>query len=99
MSVYTLQKLINWLNSERYLIDNKSSIMTEIFENEHKWELSRNRMIDKTVNHIHSLIKAEYPCEHCNLMKCNNTYDMLNIKPKVVTIICPKCGKEHKFDI
>jgi len=42
-------ELIKWLQSEKYLIDNHSTTMTEEFEKEHKWELSRNRMIDKTI--------------------------------------------------
>ena len=47
-----LSELIEWLNGERYLINHKSTTMTEEFENEHKWELSRNRMIDKTIQKI-----------------------------------------------
>ena len=42
-------ELIKWLQGEKYLIDNHSTTMTEEFEKEHKWELSRNRMIDKTI--------------------------------------------------
>ena len=42
-------ELIKWLQGEKYLIDNHSTTMTEEFEREHKWELSRNRMIDKTI--------------------------------------------------
>ena len=42
-------ELIKWLQSEKYLIDNHSTTMTEEFEKEHKWQLSRNRMIDKTI--------------------------------------------------
>lgn len=53
----TLSELIEWLNNERYLINHKSTTMTEEFENEHKWELSRNRMIDKTIQKILELKK------------------------------------------
>ena len=42
-------ELVKWLQGEKYLIDNHSTTMTEEFEKEHKWELSRNRMIDKTI--------------------------------------------------
>ena len=45
-------ELIKWLQGEKYLIDNHSTIMTEEFEKEHKWELSRNRMIDKTIQKV-----------------------------------------------
>ena len=48
----TLVELVKWLNSERYLIDNRSDTMTEEFEKEHQWELSRNRMIDKTIKKV-----------------------------------------------
>jgi hypothetical protein len=47
-----LIELIKWLQGEKYLIDNHSTTMTEEFEREHKWELSRNRMIDKTIQKI-----------------------------------------------
>jgi hypothetical protein len=47
-----LIELIEWLQGEKYLIDNHSTTMTEEFEREHKWELSRNRMIDKTTQKI-----------------------------------------------
>lgn len=49
------KELLEWLEGEKYLIDNKSDTMTEEFENEHKWELSRNRMIDKTIKKIKEL--------------------------------------------
>lgn len=47
-----LSELIEWLNGERYLINHKSTTMSEEFENVHQWELSRNRMIDKTIQKI-----------------------------------------------
>ena len=47
-----LIELIKWLQGEKYLIDNHSTTMTEEFEREYKWELSRNRMIDKTTQKI-----------------------------------------------
>lgn len=45
-------ELVKWLQSERYLIDNKSDTMSEEFERKHQWELSKNRMIDKTIQKI-----------------------------------------------
>lgn len=45
-------ELVKWLKGEKYLIDNNSDTMTENFEKEHSWELSRNRMIDKTIQKI-----------------------------------------------
>lgn len=45
-------ELVKWLQSERYLIDNKSNTMSEGFERKHQWELSKNRMIDKTIQKI-----------------------------------------------
>ena len=45
-------ELVKWLQSERYLIDNKSYAMSEEFERKHQWELSKNRMIDKTIQKI-----------------------------------------------
>lgn len=48
-------ELIKWLQSEKYLINNNSDTMTEEFEKEYAWELSRNRMIDKTIQKIEEL--------------------------------------------
>ena len=53
-----LSELIEWLNGERYLINHKSTTMSEEFENGHQWELSRNRMIDKTIQKILELKKG-----------------------------------------
>jgi len=51
-----LLDLTSWLNGEKYLIDEHSTTMTEEFENKHKWELSRNMMINKTINKIKELL-------------------------------------------
>ena len=53
-----LSELIEWLNGERYLIDHKSTTMSEEFEKNHQWELSRNRTIDKTIQKILELKKG-----------------------------------------
>ena len=47
-----MKELIDWLKGEKYIIDKPSDSMTENFEKEHLWELSRNRMIDKTIKKI-----------------------------------------------
>ena len=59
--------LIKWLKGEKYgylLEDGKTWInygdLNDTFpydENKKKWELSRNRMIDKTINKIKEIIK------------------------------------------
>lgn len=60
-------KIINWLKSEKYgylLEDGKTWInygeLNDKFpydENNKKWELSRNRMIDKTISKIELMLK------------------------------------------
>ena len=50
-----LLELIEWLKGEKYLIDENSTTMTEEFEKDHKWELSRNRMINKTISKIEEM--------------------------------------------
>ncbi len=50
-----LLELIEWLKGEKYLIDENSTTMTEEFEKEHRWELSRNRMINKTITKIEEM--------------------------------------------
>lgn len=52
-----LLDLIEWLKGEKYLIDENSITMTEEFEKAHQWELSRNRMINKSINKIIEMIK------------------------------------------
>lgn len=47
-----LAELVKWLQGEKYLISHNSNTMTEDFEKEYAWELSRNRMIDKTIQKI-----------------------------------------------
>ena len=49
------KELIEWLEGEKYLINENSTTMTEEFEKEHQWELSRNRMINKTIQKIKEL--------------------------------------------
>lgn len=49
-------ELVKWLQGEKYLINHKSDTMTEEFEREHAWELSKNRMIDKTIQKIAELV-------------------------------------------
>jgi hypothetical protein len=46
------KELIAWLEGMKYNIDITSPTMTEDFEREHRWELSRNYILDKTINHI-----------------------------------------------
>lgn len=52
-----LLEIIKWLKGEKYLIDEHSTTMTAEFEKEHQWELSRNRMINKTIKKIEEMIK------------------------------------------
>lgn len=50
-----LCELIQYLKGKKYLIDETSCDMTEEFEKEHQWELSRNVMINKTLKKIEEL--------------------------------------------
>ena len=55
-NIKKLNRLIDWLNSEKYLINEHSTTMTDEFEKSHKWELSRNVMINKMKDKISSII-------------------------------------------
>jgi hypothetical protein len=65
-----LLELIEWLKGEKYgylLEDRKTWInygdLNDEFpydENKKKWELSRNRMIDKTIKKMEEMIKEQY---------------------------------------
>ena len=48
-------ELIQYLKGEKYLIDQNSCTMTEEFEKEHQWQISRNVMINKTLKKIEEL--------------------------------------------
>ena len=48
-------ELIQYLKGQKYLIDENSCIMTEEFEKEHQWQISRNVMINKTLKKIEEL--------------------------------------------
>jgi hypothetical protein len=50
-----MDELIEWLKGEKYLLDRDPDKMTEDFEKTHSWELSRNRMIDKTIKKIEEM--------------------------------------------
>lgn len=46
-------ELIDWLRGKKYImVDETSDIMSEDFENKHKWELSRNCFINDAVRYI-----------------------------------------------
>lgn len=56
MDVDNVIILLEWLRGQKYLIDEHSDTMTEDFECEHRWELSRNIMIDKVIKKIFELV-------------------------------------------
>ena len=48
--------LISWLNGQKYTnVDENSNDMTEEFEREHQWELSRNSFINKMIRKLEEL--------------------------------------------
>ena len=51
-----LEELMEWLLGQRYLLNEYKCAMSEEYEDAHKWELSRNRMIDKTIEKIKDLL-------------------------------------------
>lgn len=56
MDVDNVIILLEWLRGQKYLINEHSDTMTEDFECEHRWELSRNIMIDKVIKKIFELV-------------------------------------------
>lgn len=52
-----LVDLVEWLKGEKYInVDEKSDIMTDTFEKQHLFELSRNIMINKTIRKIKEMM-------------------------------------------
>ena len=47
--------LISWLEDQKYNIDETSETMTEAFEKEHQWELSRNCFINNMIRKLEEL--------------------------------------------
>ena len=56
MDVDNVIILLEWLRGQKYLINEHSDTMTEDFEREYRWELSRNIMIDNVIKKIFELI-------------------------------------------
>lgn len=51
--VISIPALISWLNDQKYTnVDETSGNMTEEFEREHQWELSRNCFINKMIKKL-----------------------------------------------
>ena len=49
-------ELIGWLLGEKYItVDENSDNMTEEFEKQHQWELSRNCFINKVIKYIEQM--------------------------------------------
>ena len=47
------QELIEWLQGQKYIsVDENSTDMTEEFEKQHQWELSRNCFINKVIRYL-----------------------------------------------
>ena len=51
----SVKALISWLEDQKYNIDETSETMTEAFEKEHQWELSRNCFINKMIRKLEEL--------------------------------------------
>ena len=49
------EALISWLADQKYNIDETSENMTETFEKEHQWELSRNCFINSMIKKLKEL--------------------------------------------
>ena len=47
------QELIEWLQGQKYIsVDENSTDMTEEFEKQHQWELSRNCFVNKVIKYL-----------------------------------------------
>jgi len=54
--IIEVSTLISWLNDQKYTnIDETSDDMTEEFEREHQWELSRNCFINNMIRKLEEL--------------------------------------------
>ena len=54
--VISIYALISWLTDQKYInIDETSDTMTEEFEKEHQWELSRNCFINNMIRKLEEI--------------------------------------------
>ena len=54
--IIEIPALISWLNDQKYInVDETNNDMTEEFEREHQWELSRNCFINKMIRKLEEL--------------------------------------------
>lgn len=54
--IIEIPALISWLNDQKYTnVDETSDDMTEEFEREHQWELSRNSFINNMIRKLKEL--------------------------------------------
>lgn len=54
--IIEIPALISWLNDQKYInVDETSCDMTEEFEREHQWELSRNCFINNMIRKLEEL--------------------------------------------
>jgi hypothetical protein len=51
----SVKALVSWLEDQKYNIDETDENMTETFEKEHQWELSRNCFINKMIEQLEDL--------------------------------------------
>lgn len=51
----SIKALVSWLEDQKYNIDETDENMTEAFEKEHQWELSRNYFISKMIKLLEEL--------------------------------------------
>ena len=55
--VLSVPSLISWLDDQKYAnVDETSETMTEEFEKEHQWELSRNHFINKVIGYLKDMV-------------------------------------------
>jgi hypothetical protein len=51
----SIMALCSWLEDQKYIIDETNENMTEAFEKERQWELSRNCFINKMIKLLEDL--------------------------------------------
>lgn len=67
------RNLTEWLLGEKYTnVDETSDNMTEEFEREHRWELSRNCFINKVVKHLDGMVNYKEHCQHGDVYSIND---------------------------
>jgi hypothetical protein len=92
-------KLIEFLQGKKYIhVDENSTEMTERYEREHAWELSRNAFINSVIKEIEQMKQRGDNYNSVNISIGDKRFCVINDYPKYIVKegICKKISKHNE---